>query len=101
MTSSGYWNHVPYDFAATIENCIKLTETVERDLCIVRDSITVESVTSKEIALLNHIGVVATELNNKMGIDFHKDKRVWHCHENTDFLLVETLYAENRDFVQR
>ena len=64
---------------------------------MVKKSIEQNCITEKEVNLLNKIGIEAMRFNRDYGRTY-KENTSWHDHGDPDFIKIEKIYKEGRDF---
>lgn len=97
VEESGFWDNIEYNFLAIVYKTICYFETILYDLDLVKKSIEQNCITEKEVNLLNKIGIEAMRFNRDYGRTY-KENTSWHDCGNPDFIKIEKIYKEGRDF---
>lgn len=97
VQSNGFWDRVTDDFQLTIVSAMRYLDTIIYDLNIVKGAIYANNISDKEVTLLHNIGNKCIEFNNEYGITYHRSDNRWKDYGNSDFKVVEAMYAEGRN----
>ena len=92
LTSGSIWNKIPWNFRMIMEESMLYFDTILSDLELIKGRITSDSITKREVSLLNTIGIKSREYNIDYGKYWHEDDR------NGDNEVAEKMYAKGRDF---
>lgn len=98
--SNNYWeNKVPIDFIWWCEDVPKISNTVIHDLKLVLKAVHSNSITEKEIKLVDNIFQVSFGKERESWKTFkNKEDGDWKEYGNLYFSKVEELYKEGRDY---
>lgn len=92
-----FWGQVPWNFQATLVSSITCFDTYLHDFSMIINSISKGEITKREVQLLYKIGIKAMEFNCEYGKSYKEESR-WKKYGDADFMVIERLYADGRDF---
>jgi hypothetical protein len=92
-----YWNTIPFNFQMTLLSSFRCFNTYLDDFELILKAIKTGQLTSREVDLLEKIGINAVKYNKEYGVTF-KEEPGWKDYGNTEFKVAENLYAHGRDF---
>ena len=92
LKSKSLWDEISWNFQSIMESSILYFETILSDLELIKERIISDSITKREVNLLNTIGIKSREYNIDYGKYWHEDDR------NGDNKIAEKMYAKGRDF---
>lgn len=97
---NGYWISVGYDFQMTVSSSIAFFQTILDDLDLIVNSIDHNTITARDITLLQKIGRNSINYNVNIYPKSFKghENYSWHDYGNPDFCNIEDMYAHGRDF---
>ena len=97
LKSRNYLNRIYDDFKLTLLSSITQQNTNLHDFKIILTSIENNTITEKEVSLLNNIGRRASKFNTEYGKTY-KESESWKDYGDTWFNLVEEMYSHGRDY---
>lgn len=97
LKSQNYFNRIYDDFRLTLLSSINQQNTNLHDFEIILTSIENNTITEKEVNLLNNIGIRAYKFNTEYGKTY-KENDSWKDYGDTLFGIVEDLYSHGRDY---
>lgn len=97
LIENNYWENVGFNFKLTVSDSLTLLNTIQADLAEIKKSVDNNNVFTKEVNLLNNIGLNSKKYNIEYGKSF-KDEIHWKDYDDSNFKLAENIYARGRDF---
>jgi hypothetical protein len=97
LSQKNYWQTVPYDFQSIVAYSLKFFDTSVKEILQINIELLIE-VKEYHIRQLRKMAKVARDLNSSFGTTWHNDYG-FKDYSNSDFRIVELIYAKGRDMV--
>lgn len=99
LTECGYWEkNVPSEFRSFCGEIMTICDTFSHDFSMVLAAIDQDSITKREIAIMNNIYQVAHERERECPKVYRTNNSRWHEYGDENFEKANDLYAHGRDY---
>ncbi|MGE7944099.1 hypothetical protein ACQKNB_18640 [Lysinibacillus xylanilyticus] len=97
LKNNSYWDNIPLNFQMTLIESIRCQNNFISDLKFILEAINTNYLTKREVELIKTIGEKAIKYNREYGITYKEESR-WKKYGDKNFKVVESLYANGRDY---
>lgn len=97
LVKEKYWNTIPFNFQATLLSTITQQKTFLEDFQLIIKAIKNDSITEREVKLLQKAGRNSLNFNREYGRTYNEECR-WKDYNDPLFQIAEEMYQKGRDY---